>query len=129
MSGAVLIILGSIAISLARTMVNHSLVLAAALIIAGASWASPSSAASAPDAWITTDAKVRLIANSDTPARDINVDTLAGVVTLFGTVPTEAARRAAELEVKKIDGVKSVENDLQVVANWRPPRSSNGTTG
>ncbi len=36
-------------------------------------------------------------------------------MTLFGTVPTEAARRAAELEVKKIDGVKSVENDLQVV--------------
>jgi hyperosmotically inducible periplasmic protein len=69
----------------------------------------------AKDAWITTDAKVRLIANSDTPARDINVDTLRGVVTLFGTVPTEGARRAAESEVKEIDGVKSVENDLQVV--------------
>jgi osmotically-inducible protein OsmY len=36
-------------------------------------------------------------------------------VTLFGTVPTEAARRAAETEAKKVDGVKSVENDLQVV--------------
>jgi hyperosmotically inducible periplasmic protein len=74
-----------------------------------------STGTAAQDAWITTDAKVRLIANSDTPAREINVDTLAGVVTLFGTVPTEAARRAAELEVEKIDGVKSVENDLQVV--------------
>ena len=73
-------------------------------------------ASAAKDAWITTDAKVRLIANSDTPARDINVDTLAGVVTLFGTVPTEVARHAAELEVKKIDGVKSVDNDLEVVA-------------
>ena len=73
-------------------------------------------ASAAKDAWITTDAKVRLIANSDTPARDINVDTLGGVVTLFGTVPTEAARRAAEAEVRKVDGVKSVENDLQVVA-------------
>lgn len=72
-------------------------------------------ASAAKDAWITTDAKVRLIANSDTPARDINVDTLGGVVTLFGTVPTEAARRAAEMEIKKVDGVKSVENDLQVV--------------
>ena len=69
----------------------------------------------AKDAWITTAAKVRLIANSDTPARDINVDTLGGVVTLFGTVPTEAARRAAEMEIKKVDGVKSVDNDLQVV--------------
>jgi osmotically-inducible protein OsmY len=72
-------------------------------------------ASAAKDAWITTDAKVRLIANSDTPARDISVDTMAGVVTLFGTVPTESARRAAELEVKKIDSVKSVENDLEVV--------------
>jgi len=69
----------------------------------------------AQDAWITTAAKVRLIANAATPARDINVDTLGGVVTLFGTVPTEAARRAAETEVRKVDGVKSVENDLQVV--------------
>ena len=74
-----------------------------------------STGAAATDAWITTAAKVRLIANSATPARDINVDTLGGVVTLFGTVPTEAARRAAEAEVDKIDGVKTVENDLQVV--------------
>jgi len=78
--------------------------------------ASKTSAPSAArDAWITTASKVRLIANSQTPARDINVDTLGGVVTLFGTVPTEASRRAAEMEVKKVDGVKSVENDLQVV--------------
>jgi osmotically-inducible protein OsmY len=67
------------------------------------------------DAWITTASKVRLIANSETPASDINVDTRGGVVTLFGTVPTEAARRAAELEVGKVDGVKSIENALQVV--------------
>ena len=36
-------------------------------------------------------------------------------MTLFGTVPTEAARRAAETEVRKVDAVKGVENDLQVV--------------
>jgi hyperosmotically inducible periplasmic protein len=72
-------------------------------------------ASASKDAWITTEAKVRLIANSETPARDINVDTLGGVVTLFGTVSTEAARRAAEAEIRKVDGVKSVENDLQVV--------------
>lgn len=77
----------------------------------------PAAAAAAPmrDAWITTEAKVRLIANPDTPARDINVDTLGGAVTLFGTVPTDAAKRAAEMEVRKVDGVKSVENALQVV--------------
>jgi osmotically-inducible protein OsmY len=72
-------------------------------------------AASMRDAWITTEAKVRLIANPATPARDINVDTLGGVVTLFGTVPTEAAKRTAEMEIRKVDGVKSVENALQIV--------------
>jgi osmotically-inducible protein OsmY len=67
------------------------------------------------DAWITTDSKVRLMANSITPAFDINVDTKGGVVTLFGTVPTEASKQAAETEVRKIAGVKNVENDLQIV--------------
>jgi len=69
----------------------------------------------ATDAWITTAAKIRLMADAVTPAFDINVDTRGGVVTLFGTVPTEAARRTAEAEVRKIDSVKSVENELQIV--------------
>lgn len=77
----------------------------------------PVAAATAPmkDAWITTESKVRLIANPATPAGDINVDTQGGVVTLFGTVPTDAAKRAAAMEIKKVGGVKSVENDLQIV--------------
>jgi hyperosmotically inducible protein len=68
------------------------------------------------DMWITTAAKVRLLANEQTPATEINVDTRKGVVTLFGMVPTDAARRAAEAEVKKVSGVQSVHNELQVVA-------------
>ena len=67
------------------------------------------------DAWITTDAKTRLLATSDVPALQINVDTNGGVVTLFGTVPSETSKKLAEAEVKKTDGVKAVENDLQVV--------------
>src|SRR5262245_10636006 len=69
----------------------------------------------ADDAWITTDAKARLLATADVPALEINVDTNSGIVTLFGTVPTETAKKAAEAEMKKIDGVKGVENELQVV--------------
>jgi hyperosmotically inducible periplasmic protein len=76
------------------------------------------------DTWITTAAKVRLIANSDTLARDIHVDTREGVVTLFGTVPTEGARQEAEREVGKVDGVKGIENALQVV-----PHVSAGAVG
>ncbi len=46
---------------------------------------------------------------------DINVDTNGGVVTLFGTVPSEASKKLAAAEVKKINGVKSVDNQLQIV--------------
>ena len=60
MSVIVWIGLGAIAFILARTMVNHPLVIAAVLI-ASSSWASPSSAADAPGAWITTAAKVPAI--------------------------------------------------------------------
>jgi hyperosmotically inducible protein len=67
------------------------------------------------DMWITTAAKVRLIANDQTPATAINIDTHNGAVTLFGIVPTAAAKSAAEAEVKTIEGVKSVRNELQVV--------------
>lgn len=67
------------------------------------------------DAWITTAAKVKLMA-ADAPAFDINVDTRDGVVTLFGTVGSDEARRSAETVVENIDGVRAVRNELQVVA-------------
>lgn len=70
----------------------------------------------ARDLWITSSAKLRLMANSETPALDINVDTSRGIVTLFGTVPSEQAKAAAAREVRKVAGVQGVENDLQVVA-------------
>jgi osmotically-inducible protein OsmY len=68
------------------------------------------------DAWITSATKLRLLANSETPALDINVDTTNGQVTLFGMVPSAAAKKAAEAEAHKVNGVKGVTNDLQVVA-------------
>jgi hyperosmotically inducible protein len=68
------------------------------------------------DMWITTAAKVKLITNSETPAAQINVDTTNGVVTLFGMVPTEASKRAAETTVAEVSGVRQVRNQLQVVA-------------
>ena len=56
------------------------------------------------------------LANSQTPTLDINVDTWAGVVTLFGTVPSQEAKAATEADAHKVSGVKRVENELEVVA-------------
>jgi hyperosmotically inducible periplasmic protein len=68
------------------------------------------------DLYITSATKLRLLANSETPALDINVDTRNGTVTLFGIVPTAAAKTAAEAEAQKVSGVRAVKNELQVVA-------------
>jgi len=67
------------------------------------------------DGWVTTEVKMRLLAEEKVPSLDINVDTRDGVVTLFGTVPSAGAKSAAEAETQKIDGVKRIVNDLQVV--------------
>jgi hyperosmotically inducible periplasmic protein len=73
----------------------------------------------ATDMWITSAAKMRLIASSDTPAFDINVDTHDGSVTLFGMVDSATTKQKAESEVRKVDGVRNVVNDLQVVSETR----------
>jgi osmotically-inducible protein OsmY len=67
--------------------------------------------------WIASATKMRLLADSQTPALDINVDTSSGVVTLFGMVPSQEAKAAAEADARKVSGVKRVENELQVVAS------------
>jgi len=69
----------------------------------------------ARDAAITSAVKVHLLADSATPALDINVDTNEGVVTLFGIVPNDNAKRSAAADARKASGVKSVKNELQVV--------------
>ena len=73
----------------------------------------------AKDMFITTDVKMRLLADADTPGTDINVDTRNGVVTLFGIVSSAAAKAAAEADAKKVSGVTRVMNDLQVVPKAR----------
>lgn len=67
------------------------------------------------DMFITADTKARLLADSKTPALEINVDTMGGVVTLFGSVPSKEARAAAEADAHKVSGVKRVVNELQIV--------------
>jgi len=67
------------------------------------------------DLWTTTQVKLRLLRNPETPALDIDVDTRRSVVSLFGIVPSESAKSAAELEVAKVPGVQRVDSMLQVV--------------
>lgn len=67
------------------------------------------------DGWITTKTKIALIADGRTSGFATDVDTKDGVVTLSGKVDTAEAKNAATEVAKGIDGVKSVDNQLQVV--------------
>ena len=66
------------------------------------------------DAWIHTKIVSKLIADSDTPERKINVDVMDAVVTLRGKVPSAEARSEAERISANVEGVSRVVNKLQV---------------
>jgi len=99
----------------------------AALLAACAGLAVPAFAADAPvslgarvrgavsDTRITAATKLRLLRDSRTPALDIGVETQGGVVTLSGTVTSLEAKVAAGEDAKKVSGVGSVLNQLEVV--------------
>lgn len=81
--------------------------------------------AAATDLWITSAAKVRLL-GADVSAMDVNVDTREGAVTLFGMVSSAAEKERAGAEVEKIDGVRSVRNELEVVSDSRRAAAERG---
>ncbi len=67
------------------------------------------------DSWITTKAKVDLMADERVSSRNVHVTTRQGVVTLRGKVESTEAKKAAEDDVTKVNGVKQVVNHLTVV--------------
>jgi hyperosmotically inducible protein len=68
------------------------------------------------DTWLTSKTKIALAADSRVKGRQIEVETTQGVVTLRGKVDSDAAKQAAHDIAKGLDGVKTVKNELQVVA-------------
>jgi hyperosmotically inducible protein len=68
------------------------------------------------DTWITAKTKIALAADGRVKGRQIDVVTTKNVVLLRGKVDSDAAKQAAEDITKMLDGVKTVKNDLVVVA-------------
>jgi hyperosmotically inducible protein len=92
------------------------MVVAAALSVVGGTLAM---AADTPDPWITLKTKIALMTTEDVSTKDLNVDTVKGVVTLHGMVATAAEKMKAEEVAMKVGGVKAVKNLLQVVPSAR----------
>ncbi|MDX6529504.1 MAG: hyperosmotically inducible periplasmic protein [Blastocatellia bacterium] len=80
------------------------------------------------DAWIHTKIVAKLIGNSQTPERTINVDVVNGEVTLRGTVDTNEAKAEAERVAKETDGVKKVTSQLKVSSASAKPANTKKST-
>lgn len=103
-------------------------VLTPALLITPASAAERSATQRVDDAAITAQVKTRLLADETTRGINMNVDTEAGVVTLRGTAPTEAAKARAEEVAKAVDGVQVVANALIVGDSSMNPQTATAKT-
>jgi len=68
------------------------------------------------DSWLTSKTKIALFSDSRVKGREVSVETTNGKVFLRGKVDSQEAKTAAGDVAKNIEGVKSVKNDLQVVA-------------
>lgn len=66
------------------------------------------------DAMITTKVKAAIVNDASLSAFDINVETNQGVVQLNGFVDTQGAINEASEVAQRVEGVKSVENNLQL---------------
>ena len=66
------------------------------------------------DTAITTAVKARFIDNKNVDASSIRVETLNGTVMLSGFAKSTSERTVAESLVWKVDGVKSVKNEIAV---------------
>lgn len=66
------------------------------------------------DATLTAEVKTMLLANSETSGLQINVDTTGSEVTLSGRIDSSAEKDLAGEIASQVDGVKGVNNELQV---------------
>jgi osmotically-inducible protein OsmY len=67
------------------------------------------------DSWITTKATIVLLTTDGFSVKGATVDTIDGKVTIHGKVANKADREKAEQSVLKVEGVKTVDNRLEVV--------------
>jgi hyperosmotically inducible periplasmic protein len=89
-----------------------------AVLLVG-TYASPVSASTSGDAWITTKVKLALLTKEGVGFSRVNVDTVDAAVTLHGNVATRLEKESAERDARAVAGVASVRNLLQVVPDVR----------
>src|SRR5262249_29552463 len=79
-----------------------------ALLVAGCSKGSHS------DAQVASDVQNKINGDNNIPDKQMDINANGGIVTLNGTVSSDAARNAAANDAAQVAGVKTVVNNLQV---------------
>ncbi|MFL6667563.1 MAG: BON domain-containing protein [Burkholderia ambifaria] len=95
-----------------------AIAVAALVLLAGSGCAvtrgQESTGAYVDDAAITTAVKARFIDNKDVDAVSIHIETLRGTVMLSGFAKNVTEKSTAESLAWKVNGVKSVKNEITV---------------
>jgi hyperosmotically inducible protein len=81
------------------------------------------------DSWVTMKVHSQFVPDDALEGSDIDVTTRAGVVTLTGTVATEAGRTRAVAIAKGTDGVKTVTDRLKVAPYMAEGRNAGTRAG
>jgi len=81
-----------------------------------------------PDTQVAADVKNRIVADTNVPDKQVEINAANGVVTLSGAVSSDAVRNAVANDAAQVEGVKTVVNNLQVnpalAANTAPPQDT-----
>ena len=67
------------------------------------------------DVWLTAKTKIALFTDARVMGREIHVESAQGLVIIRGNVSSDETKKTVEGIANRIDGVKSLKNDLQVV--------------
>lgn len=89
------------------------------------------SSGSRSDSQIASDVQNKIFSDNGVPDKQITINANQGVVTLSGTVSSDAARTAAATDAAQISGVKTVVNNLEVAsatAANMPPQQQDTTS-
>ena len=94
-------------------------VLLVSAVLVGACTTTQSPSRQVNDDMIHTAVKAKLTGERFSNIVNVDVNVTNGVVTISGEVPNEEVKREAEAEARTVDGVRKVNNNLQVS---NPPR-------
>ena len=99
-----------------RTTLTAALVALTLVTAAGCavSRGQQSAGAYVDDTVITTSVKTRMLDDERVAGTSITVETLNGTVMLSGFAKSQAEKDAAESIARKVDGVRSVKNEITV---------------